>query len=195
MEVLTCQGPPSRFGLTLTFDPDEPICAERMLGALGLMHLSRDPDKVLWPVKLRKSSDLVPSIDELHGLKMDWQEFFHEDFFYQFLIPETLFAQVHQHCQLVFPDNIVVFKGPGRVAKVEISILPMDTPSILYGLWSQRKELDELRMSIRQLTRQVQLMEHNTAVITRELLSGRILQEEELHPDTPPTWITMIEEY
>lgn len=192
MAGLSCHGPPSRFGLTLAFDPEEAISAERMLGALGLMHISRDPDKVMWPIRLDKSRDIEPSIEDIYGLKMDWQEVFMEDSFYQFLIPELLFAQVHQHCSCMFPDNIVVFKGPGRVAKVEISVVPMDTPSILYGLWSQGKELVELRRSNQMLTRQFQLMEHNTAVITESWCQVAFFKKE-ICTQTPrlhgrPSW-------
>jgi hypothetical protein len=120
---------------------------------------------------------------------MDWQDTFVEDHWYQFLIPEVLYGQVHNHCLLAFPDSHVAFKGPGRVTAVDIAVLPMDTAGILYGLWSQRQELEELRATVRNLTRQVQLLEHNTAVITRELLSGHVLQEDELHPGilTPGT--------
>ena len=39
---------------------------------------------------------------------------------------------------------------------------------------------------IRLLGRKLELLEHNAAVVTRELLSGGIVQEEELHPSTPP---------
>ena len=137
MAEAACLGPPSRFGLTLVYDPEEAISAERMLGALGLIHISRDPDKVMWPIRLRKDSDIDPAIDEIYGLKMDWQEVFVEDSFYQFLIPELLFEQVHQHCGRMFPDNMVVFKGPGHVAKVDISVVPMDVPPLLQALWAQ----------------------------------------------------------
>lgn len=111
------------------------------------------------------------------------------------MVPEVLFGQVYNHCQLAFPDSHVAFKGSGRVTAVEIAVKPMDMAGVLYGLWSQRRELDELRTSVRSLTRQVQLLEHNSAVVTRELLSGHILQEDDLHPSTPPSWLSRLEEY
>lgn len=188
-------GPPSRFGLTLVYDPEEAVSAERMLGALGLMNISRDPDSMMWPIRLRKANDIDPSLDEIYGLKMDWQEVFVEDSFYQFFVAEPFFDQVYRHCGHAFPDHTIVFQSLGRTAKVDIAVVPMEVPPILQTLWAQRTEITELRRSNHRLTRQLELLEHNMAVIARELVAGAVIPADDLHPDTPESWTVKVEEY
>ena len=131
MASIASHGPPSRFGLTLSFDPDEPVPVERMLAILGLVNLSLAPNKVLWPIKIPVSCDIDPGIDELQDLRMDWRDPFEEGHWYQLMVPEVMFGQVYDHCCLAFPDNHIAFKGPGRVAAVDVTILPMDTAGSL----------------------------------------------------------------
>lgn len=65
---------------TLSFDPQEPVQVESMLAPLGLVNISLDPNKVLWAIKVPKSRDTDPSVDELYDFRMEWQDIFVEDY-------------------------------------------------------------------------------------------------------------------
>ena len=72
---------------------------------------------------------------------------------------------------------------------------PISLMDVLYRFWVQMHELDVARMRIATLERSSEMLTHNLAAMTRTLVAVNPALTDELHPDTPPSWTSIPEEY
>jgi hypothetical protein len=187
--------PPAQFNLTVTFGSEEVIPVERLFKAFGLENLAIDPNRVLLPLKLPKDLPLEPTIEQFWQYRTGWEAPFDEEYDYRVFLPEPAFSHVWDHCTKAFPTRIVSFSGPGRVVGVDLVIKPISLVDVTYRLWTQMHELDDTRLRIKALERSLEMITHNVAVLTKTLVSVHPDLVDEMHPNTPPSWISPPEEY
>ena len=162
---------------------------------LAWENLAIDPNRVLLPLKLPKDLPLEPTIEQFWQYRTGWEAPFDEEYEYRILLPEPAFSRVWEHCLKAFPTRIVSFSGPGRVVGVDLVIKPISLVDVTYRLWTQMHELDDTRLRIKALERSLEMITHNVAVLTKTLVSVHPDLVDEMHPNTPPSWISPPEEY
>ena len=187
--------PPSQFNLTVTFGSEEIIPVERLLKAFALEHLTMDRNQIFLPLKLPKNLHLAPTVEQYWEYKTDLESLLDEDAEYWVLLPDPVYTRVWDHCGKAFPSRIVSFNTPGRVVGVDLTLKPISMVDVLYRFWTQMHELDGARLRIAALERSSEMVNHNLAVLTKTLVAVNPALVDELHPDTPPSWTTIPEEY
>ena len=187
--------PPSQFNLTVTFGSDEIIPVERLFKAFGLENLMVDPNQVILPLKLPKDLPMEPTVEQFWQYKTDWESLFDEESNYLILLPEPVYSHVWEHSSRAFPSRIVSFTGPGRVVGVDLVLKPISLIDVLYRFWTQMHELEGARLRVATLERSSEMLTHNLAVMTQTLVAVNPALVDELHPDTPPSWTSIPEEY
>ena len=113
-------------------------------------------------------------MEEYWQFRTDWETVFDEDHQYLMLMPELVYSQVWEHCTRAFPSKLVSFKGPRRVVAVELKVRPVAITDVVYRLWVQMHELDGIRAENRALHRTMDMVVHNTAVLTKALVANCI---------------------
>ena len=113
------------------------------------------------PLKIPHDTELAPTIEKFQHYKVDWEEELNETSRYEFymLCPTSK----------AFPNRVISYRGDGRVTAVDITVRPLAMTDVVYRPWTQRLELDGLHHAVRTLTRKSELIEHNAAVLAREL--------------------------
>ena len=187
--------PPAQFSLTVTYGSEEAIPVERLFKAFGLENLAIDPNQAILPLKLPHDLPLEPSVEQFWQFRTGWETPLDEDHRFQMLLPELLYSRVWEHCFRAFPSRIVSFSGPGRVIGVEVVVLPIAMTDVVYRLWVQMNELDGIRSQLKSLQRSMDMMLHNSAVLTKTLVTVHPDLVDELHPETPGSWTAPLEEY
>ena len=67
-------------------------------------------------------------------------------------------------------------------------VQPIAMTDVVYRLWVQMHELDGVRSQLKSLQRSMDMMVHNSAVLTKTLVTVNPDLVDELHPDTPGSW-------
>ena len=69
-------------------------------------------------------------------------------------------------------------------------------PDLVYSqVWEQKHELDGIRTEIRALRHTMDMVVHNAAVLTKELVAVNEDIIDDLHPETPGSWTATLQEF
>lgn len=67
-------------------------------------------------------------------------------------------------------------------------VKPFAMTDVVYRLWVQMHELDGVRSQLKTLQHSMDMLVHNSAVLTKALVTVNEDLADELHPDTPGSW-------
>ena len=195
MSGVTVAAPPAQVSLRVAFDPDEPPMIERIVRWFGLeTQLTADPTKMLLPLQLSKTEEIIPGPTTYEDFRIDWCQHFNEDYDYMVFIPEPLYTSIAIHCSLAFPSQIVQCGGPGRVTTCELIVKPVSAIDLTVSLNELDRRLSDTRRELRQVLRRMDMLESNLGVSIRSTLTIRPDLVSQLHGETPASWYSGLTE-
>ena len=187
--------PPAQVSLRVVFDANEPPQIEHIVRWFGLeTQLTADPMKLLLPLQLAKTEQIVPGPTTYEDFRIDWEQDFQEDYDYIVLVPVPLYTSIALHCSLAFPAQLVQCGGRGRVTTCELVIKPVSSIDLTVSLNELDRRLSDTRRELRQALRRLDMVESNLGVAIRATLTTRPDLVSQLHGATPSTWCTGLTE-